>query len=234
MKELNKNSELELNQDISKLIGSINNLENEYKIMLKKYSDEFSVADKKQQDILHYIEFNNINSVAGYRLIKELQAVRQERRRAEDNVELLNAIALNLTLNNKDKTVNATINNRKQKVKNRKYHMKIYKDGELTFIANTPLYKGNIEANPSKEPEEIFNFSTMNINAKKGSKVIFKNPNSGYEYDIEKAKKYLELNKVYTVEKTIIGGSYTSVVLQEFPNEAFNSIQFVDWEGNND
>lgn len=69
----------------------------------------------------------------------------------------------------------------------------------------------------------------MNIYAENGDKVIFINDTSGYESDQEKAKKYLEKGKVYTVAATDVGGWHTDVYLKEIPGQAFNSVLFEDY-----
>lgn len=66
----------------------------------------------------------------------------------------------------------------------------------------------------------------MNIHAKKGEKVIFKYPTAGHKHDHELVKKYLSLNEIYTVERTIVSEYHTDVYLEEFPNVAFNSVNF--------
>ena len=68
----------------------------------------------------------------------------------------------------------------------------------------------------------------MNIHAKKGDKVIYKHPNSGYKHHQETARKHLVLNQVYTVERTEVGDWHTDVYLQEVPGIAFNSAHFED------
>lgn len=68
----------------------------------------------------------------------------------------------------------------------------------------------------------------MNIYARRGDKVIFRHPTSGYQYDQERAKQYLKLNKVYTVGSTYVVGWHTDVYLQEIQGVAFNSVHFED------
>lgn len=68
--------------------------------------------------------------------------------------------------------------------------------------------------------------NSMNINAHYGTKVIFSNPNSGYEYDQELAKKHLTVGKTYTVNHVDIHSWHTHVYLQEIPGVAFNSVLF--------
>lgn len=70
----------------------------------------------------------------------------------------------------------------------------------------------------------------MNIYAKEGDKVIYCNPENGYPSDQEQCKKHLELNKVYTVDFTVVGQSHTSVHLKEFPKMSFNSVMFENYK----
>lgn len=133
--------ELELKEDISNLISNIRNIEEEYIKVLDKYAEDASVADKKQEDILHYLEFNNLNTVAAYRLVKELQEVREERRKAKDSIDLLNRISLKLKFNNRDTNVNKILESKEQQVKSRSYTMRYYCEKEIKNIANLPVYK---------------------------------------------------------------------------------------------
>jgi hypothetical protein len=73
------------------------------------------------------------------------------------------------------------------------------------------------------------NTSTMNIYAKKGDKVIYCFPTSGYDYDKEQAKEKLVLNQVYTIERTKVHGWSTDVYLQEVQG-SFNSVMFADFK----
>jgi len=70
--------------------------------------------------------------------------------------------------------------------------------------------------------------NTMNIYSKKGDKikVTINTKYNGYTYDKELVEKYLEIDKEYTVEKTIVDRYHTDVILQEFPNKMFNSVNF--------
>ena len=73
-------------------------------------------------------------------------------------------------------------------------------------------------------------FETMCIYAPKGHKlkVTEQTFNNGYDLDKELITKYLEINKEYTVNFTNIGQSHTDVILKEFPDIAFNSVNFID------
>jgi len=52
--------------------------------------------DLKEQDILHYIEFEKYDAVAGSKLLKSLKKVRIERRSIKDEYEELQAILARL------------------------------------------------------------------------------------------------------------------------------------------
>ena len=69
--------------------------------------------------------------------------------------------------------------------------------------------------------------SSMDIQSTKGTKIIYTGE-GGYDSDKEHAAKYLKLNETYTVEKTEISQSSTKVILQEFPDQKFNSVHFDD------
>jgi hypothetical protein len=46
--------------------------------------------------------------------------------------------------------------------------------------------------------------------------------------DEEKARHFLKVGQVYTVERMDVHDWSSSVVLQEFPNIEFNSVHFID------
>lgn len=75
--------------------------------------------------------------------------------------------------------------------------------------------------------------NTMNIYSPRGTKVIVTEDsiNSGYPADEDLAKKYLEVGRTYTVERTVVDNWHTNVWLQEFPPEVyFNSVSFEEKE----
>ena len=81
-----------------------------------------------------------------------------------------------------------------------------------------------------KEPVE-----TMNIYALEGHKVMITEITKDYGRDycaemmndlINSGK--MKLNTPYTVNKTMVDSCETSVELKEFPNNQFNSVNFVD------
>ena len=74
----------------------------------------------------------------------------------------------------------------------------------------------------------MFDDIWMNIYALKGHKVKCAGLESPYHYQTERAQKYLEIGKEYTIEKTEVHSSSTDVELQEFPGVEFNSTLFED------
>lgn len=133
--------ELKMTEDINNLIEDLDNVKKLYKKILDEYSQKMSNVDSKQQDILHYVEFKNVNSVAGFRILKELQKVRRERRGVEDILELLNNIKQLFTLTNTI-TAKNILNNKIDAMKKRKYKERVYSESELDSIANLPEYVG--------------------------------------------------------------------------------------------
>lgn len=57
-------------------------------------------------------------------------------------------------------------------------------------------------------------------------KVTKETANNGYESQKEQVAKLLELEKEYTVDRTDVNDFSSTVYLQEFPNEPFNTVNF--------
>ena len=72
-------------EEVKEIISKLNAIDN-YNSSL---SQQLSVIDKKQQDILHLIESQKISAFEAYRIIKELRQVRIERRKIKNDMELL-------------------------------------------------------------------------------------------------------------------------------------------------
>lgn len=72
----------------------------------------------------------------------------------------------------------------------------------------------------------------MNIYAPKGHKVTITESSikNGSNYWREQANKFLKVGAVYTVEKIDVRGFSSTVFLQEFPEQPFNTVNFVDAE----
>jgi len=68
----------------------------------------------------------------------------------------------------------------------------------------------------------------MNIYALKGYKLACSNLTNGYKHHQDIARKHLTIGNIYTVEKTEVDSSHTTVYLKEIPNTAFNSVFFED------
>lgn len=72
-------------EEVKEIISKLNAIDS-YNSSL---SQQLSIIDKKQQDILHLIESQKISAFEAYRIIKELRKVRIERRRIKNDMELL-------------------------------------------------------------------------------------------------------------------------------------------------
>ena len=72
-------------EEVKEIISKLNAIDS-YNSSL---SQQLSVIDKKQQDILHLIESQKISAFEAYRIIKELRQVRIERRKIKNDMELL-------------------------------------------------------------------------------------------------------------------------------------------------
>ena len=70
----------------------------------------------------------------------------------------------------------------------------------------------------------------MKLHAEKGHNVTVTEQSiqNGYDYDINKAKKFLKVGEIYTIDRMEVHNWSSSVVLQEVPKESFNSVNFVD------
>ena len=71
-------------QEITDIVDKLNKID-EYDSTLV---DELSKLDQKQQDLLHYIEFNKVNILWCYLMIKEIKAVREQRRKVKNDIDL--------------------------------------------------------------------------------------------------------------------------------------------------
>lgn len=72
-------------EEVKEVISKLNAIDS-YNSSL---SQQLSIIDKKQQDILHLIESQKISAFEAYRIIKELRQVRFERRKIKNDMELL-------------------------------------------------------------------------------------------------------------------------------------------------
>lgn len=59
---------------------------------LKELSKEQSIADIKQDEILHYVENHKLSASQSCKLIKQLKKVREERRLVKDEIEVIRSL----------------------------------------------------------------------------------------------------------------------------------------------
>ena len=75
--------------EVIKTLQEINNTLNELDPYYDGLANELSVIDLKIQDLLHYIENNNISILWSYKYIVELKKLRMERRRIKRDMFIL-------------------------------------------------------------------------------------------------------------------------------------------------
>lgn len=78
----------EIKQKINDLSNTIQTLLSEKDNLVNSLSE----VNGKEQDILHYIEFNKFNAAEGYKLSKKLQDIRKERRIIKNKIDIINII----------------------------------------------------------------------------------------------------------------------------------------------
>ncbi len=80
------------------------------------------------------------------------------------------------------------------------------------------------------DPNGLMNQPSMKLYAEKGHKVTVTEQSikNGYDYDKEKAEKFLKVGEIYTIEKMEVQNWSSVVTVQELPEERFNSVNFID------
>ena len=118
-------------QDIDKKVNELN--------------DKLSIADIKQQEVLHYIENNNLNASQSCRAIKILKNIRAERREIKNELEVMYSLKHSFADKYKNKFIEKDIiqaikNLKELKIRqeNPKYNYK-YLTEELEIKWNTYL-----------------------------------------------------------------------------------------------
>jgi archaellum component FlaC len=102
----------------------------------KRYSHNEELlrnVDMEIQDILHAIELSNFNAYGGFKLSKELQKARQERRRIKEEMEMMEPIIKDFLnfVKPTEKNISITLGNVRKAVarqSNRCYSMRTRKD----------------------------------------------------------------------------------------------------------
>ena len=118
---------------IQKIMDMLNFLD-EIDIINEESKEKQQLMDLKQQDLLHYIEFNKLKSYERTRLTNLLEEVRKERREAKDNIETLINFKSNI-LQMQTKAGREQLRNvlkrQKKKLEHRRYTNRAYKQEEL-------------------------------------------------------------------------------------------------------
>lgn len=72
-------------EEVKAIVTKLDEIE-KYNLSL---SQQLSIIESKQQDLLHYIENNKINTFGCYKIVKELKDIRQKRRKIKNDIELM-------------------------------------------------------------------------------------------------------------------------------------------------
>ena len=123
---------MEVLKEIQGVIDKLNEIDN-YSDSLSK---ELSILDTKQQDLLHYIEFNKIDIFWCYRMIKEIKSVREKRRKVKNDMEILseyNKSKNKLVMETHRQFLLAELHKKEKKL-NKSYTKKQYTEEELNQI----------------------------------------------------------------------------------------------------
>ncbi len=126
---LKKSNEYEfISEDTKQKITILTNTFKEINADFESLSIELSNQDKAIQDILHYIEFNNFSASKGYALAKEIQKIRNKRRKIKIKLDILSEIKSQDVKG----FINGNIFDNIKKIyeynQNKKYKPKIYTD----------------------------------------------------------------------------------------------------------
>lgn len=121
------------------------------RVLLSYYSNQVRAADKAQEDMLHKIEFSNVNVVDGYKLYKSLQEIRQRRRQCKDICDMLGAVHRSGTVSSLMNLQNE-MNKHREYLDTREYKPRILED-LFTTITSTNLEKvlGGVQNTESEE-----------------------------------------------------------------------------------
>lgn len=75
----------------------------------KKLNEEQSIVDKKQDEILHYIEIHKLSAAQSCKLTKELKKIREERRQIKNELTIVRSIKDTFVAKYKNKMIEKDI-----------------------------------------------------------------------------------------------------------------------------
>lgn len=87
---------MNLIEEIKEITEKLDNIEDYCSSLADKLSNE----DLKEQDLLHYIEYNKISPFESWRLIKKMKVIRNDRRKIKNDMEISSTF-----YNNKNKLI---------------------------------------------------------------------------------------------------------------------------------
>lgn len=123
--------------DIEGVVKMIRNAFVEYPREYERLREQEKRLDMETQDLLHLIEFTNLNASEGFKAYKDLQRVRNERRKVKDMLQQLQPL---VSLVKQPKPNEKNINNCLTEVRkivyqqnDRTYNMRVRKDLQHFF-----------------------------------------------------------------------------------------------------
>lgn len=106
--------------------------------------DHLIKVNQRQQDLLHLIENQTLSTNECYRIIKELKAVRIERRYVKNDIELANTFKAHknqlLSIDNRN-FLKKLLSTKKEQLLTSKYKNRVYTNQELEDIKNVKMNK---------------------------------------------------------------------------------------------
>ena len=67
---------------------------------------------------------------------------------------------------------------------------------------------------------------SMNIYSPPGTKIVYNNPEAGYDHDQQQCSKLLQIGNIYTVAGISVYSYASDLYLKEFPGIIFNTVMF--------
>lgn len=93
---------------------------------------ELRACDEETQDLLHVIEMTRFHASEGYNLSSEMKKIRNRRREAKDELELLKNLQESFKkhrpMNHQINSTAKIIGEQKRKEKTRRYHLRVRKE----------------------------------------------------------------------------------------------------------
>lgn len=119
-------------EDIEQTIKFLRSIFSDLPKRLSQNNEDLDICDKETQDLLHVIELTSFDVVRGYKLSKEMNVVRNRRRKIKDEMDLLEPLVTVINkypnLSNELSRVLGDIRKIKKRNETRTYKMRVRED----------------------------------------------------------------------------------------------------------